>query len=927
MRQKVTDICYMMGVPEELIPQLVSTKTSTAQLLSHMQAEEKRKRKEIDDMNKELKKMHQDLDVQGDTIYKVDLMAPEHVECSEAVRKYNAMRELSNAGKNVIKSEYDQQISDLKTDLARMHAIEGELELDNVELELREARMTKIVPAVNSFACWLTKDNAILFNERERSLGNPDYVKGAGFERRHEDKSIDPFWESMDAPWDHSIGEGWFSPSVEEVRALKQQQLEEEEEEERRNTTTTVHTGLVEEEEEEAPIVFAEKPFMICFGDPRALRPVYMPSAGTQAAALSNAFHHIGVDLENVVDGNDLFFGNMKAIGERDHTKMELLRSLLLEQLLVHPNYPEEGGNLEAEIGHIKRPQKKGEMTMIMTAFDKHEKLERECIERYKLPTQNTYLYERQCEDRGHADTFPPYIENFEVWFGNILPPMENERRRFGFYDVRKRTKKADKQMLLWTGVVFTREEDVQKVKELIIDEVGRIKPLFEDVEDTGAKTFALSNIVGKAKQRRWADAFVRADVEREGSLPADKVFEIIQGPKYKHQLEIKVPIATLEAQWDEMYPELDRVVDSMTYAEYEDFVMEVSTNFEKETEENAFFRAKRKEKLRTEYETELINMFNRYDWDKSGSLEYKEVFGILAELKFSDIDAEMVEALVDQYDKDGNGAVDEDEFLELALEALLTLTGDGSLIGSIANWVFDSGPRVNMGVVREEKKRVALWFDEADSAENDLGDVDLTPLGELQIINGFEVMCRAADMNVNKADRKVFYDDKFRMEMVRMLFMKAFVYVDKSSNKQAIGENATIELEKQLSSIGSPDGCLSKEAFLETIDAYKMQERKLQEFKKPPIGPRHLLERMSGDEDLWKNVGMHLKFCDIIEIQSNDDVIAPSPKAGSRFDLYTCRPDDIKTDNGINWILIVFNEAADIDFLSSNYSLFEMEK
>ena len=67
---------------------------------------------------------------------------------------------------------------------------------------------------------------------------------------------------------------------------------------------------------------------------------------------------------------------------------MELLRSLLLEQLLVHPNYPEEGGNLEAEIGHIKRPQKKGEMTMIMTAFDKHEKLERECIERYKLPTQ-----------------------------------------------------------------------------------------------------------------------------------------------------------------------------------------------------------------------------------------------------------------------------------------------------------------------------------------------------------------------------------------------------------------------------------------------------------------------------------------------------------------------------------------------------------
>ena len=54
------------------------------------------------------------------------------------------------------------------------------------------------------------------------------------------------------------------------------------------------------------------------------------------------------------------------------------------------------------------------------------------------------------------------------------------------------------------------------------------------------------------------------------------------------------------------MYPELDRVVDSMAYAEYEEFVMEVSTNFEKETEENAFFRAKRKEKLRTEVGTPM---------------------------------------------------------------------------------------------------------------------------------------------------------------------------------------------------------------------------------------------------------------------------------------------------------------------------------
>lgn len=128
-----------------------------------------------------------------------------------------------------------------------------------------------------------------------------------------------------------------------------------------------------------------------------------------------------------------------------------------------------------------------------------------------------------------------------------------------------------------------------------------------------------------------------------------------------------------------------------------------------------------------------------------------------------------MVEALVDQYDRDGNGAVDQEEFLELALDALLTLGSDGSLIGSIVSY-FNSGPKMSMGVERDKKTRVALWFDEADSADNDLADVDLTPLGDLNIINGFEVMCRAADMNVNKADRKTFYDDKFRMEVSRAI-------------------------------------------------------------------------------------------------------------------------------------------------------------
>ena len=143
------------------------------------------------------------------------------------------------------------------------------------------------------------------------------------------------------------------------------------------------------------------------------------------------------------------------------------------------------------------------------------------------------------------------------------------------------------------------------------------------------------------------------------------------------------------------------------------------------------------------------------------------------------------------------------------------------------------------------------------------------------------------------------------------MLFMRAFIYVDKTSNKQIFGEKTTVNLEAQLSSFGHPDGCLSKEAFMEMIRDYKLHEAKRAEYKQPAMGPRNLLEKMNGDEDLWRNCAMHVKFCDMVEVQSNDEVIAPSPKAGSRFDFYTCRPDDIKTDNGISWILIVFNEVS----------------
>ena len=86
----------------------------------------------------------------------------------------------------------------------------------------------------------------------------------------------------------------------------------------------------------------------------------------------------------------------------------------------------------------------------------------------------------------------------------------------------------------------------------------------------------------------------------------------------------------------------------------------------------------------------------------------------------------------------------------------------------------------------------------------------------------------------------------------------------------------------------------------METIRDYKLKEEKLAQFKKTPMGPRYLLEKWDGEDDVWKHISMHTKYCDLIDVQGNDDVIAPSPKTASRFDMYTCRPEDIKTDDAI---------------------------
>ena len=86
-------------------------------------------------------------------------------------------------------------------------------------------------------------------------------------------------------------------------------------------------------------------------------------------------------------------------------------------------------------------------------------------------------------------------------------------------------------------------------------------------------------------------------------------------------------------------------------------------------------------------------------------------------------------------------------------------------------------------------------------------------------------VSCFQHDTPPFPPPHKVFYNDTFRMELVRYLWCKTFLYVDKTSAKPKFGEMVDVNIERQLSSVGSPDGNLAKERFMEAVIEYKHME------------------------------------------------------------------------------------------------------
>ena len=81
-------------------------------------------------------------------------------------------------------------------------------------------------------------------------------------------------------------------------------------------------------------------------------------------------------------------------------------------------------------------------------------------------------------------------------------------------------------------------------------------------------------------------------------------------------------------------------------------------------------------------------------------------------------------------------------------------MTLDGSevtWVDSAFKFLTNNNPGLTLQSERKVHRRVALYFNESDGADDDLTRLDLSPLGEHTIINGFEVMCRATDTVVTR--------------------------------------------------------------------------------------------------------------------------------------------------------------------------------
>lgn len=908
VRQDLADALYLGAFTEDQIPRMVGAGMRDVEF-----------RDLIDQKHAELDR---DIKVQ-EQAYR-DIEAEVRNQRNDSFRFQSTSSELDSMIQKMIalESKVEQRISSaqpsieaeivqLREDTMHLAMVERELEGDRKEKKIRQKNCNALVPETNAYAVWMHKDSVLLQMEINNQLA---------YNRRYEGEGVDEFWGPLASPSEN------LQPVSSKAITFKAK------------PAGGVDLDFDVEVTSEDLIDMADQPVMICFGDPRALRPKYMPATGSSEAANKNAMAPLRVDPSTgMLSGNALFF-EIPTIEAHDATKMELTRKMFIESFLNHEG---ENESVLHAIRALSEVDPETEMSPLLSVFSRHDKMQRSSEEKFKMSIDDTYMLERGSGPEGWVA--PKHLETHEVWFGGKLPAPTSKRVRFVVYSVRKRSKKTEKQRILWMGILAVRRHDVQDLNRLAgTRNIG-------ETEEHPSKVFSisLSAIVGKDMQRRIADAYVSLDVDRRDKLPYDMVRAALLGEHEDGFLGLNEEhFAEVAAQFaeevgdnrrenhlrlatsadrnkmleDEAEGKLDlrqvKPIEEMelSYVQFETLALNY-INFEEEAgmsaEKTRQVQAKRAHILQVRGD-EIGAMFERFDVDNSRSLELKELYVALSILGFSGVEPRLVIQLMEQYDTNGNRALEEPEFRELCVDALCLVENDKS------SWqmLMETTMKPPAAMLLEDDRRVehnlvGLFFGRSVDDGQHLLELDFGSLGAVTMMDGFRILSKPEEIST----RDRFNDESFRMEVVRMLIIMAYCHPAAGG----IVEDLSRRFEEIIDECG-PDTITAKIDETRKLENHRRrlasgsEEETMRMFEANET--HHLLEKIPSHGNVWEHAHMTLKSFDLIRVTLNEPLY-PSFKPRTILDIYECRSE--KTHK-MRFMLVLVRQAEDCAFLTSTY-------
>lgn len=904
LRQDLTDALYLGDFQTDAIAPLVSAGMRDIEFQQLVEQQRQKVLGEVKLHEKEWGVIESELKAQKNDSFRYQST---NDEIDSLIRQVFKMDEQVANNVSIAEPAITAEIAQLREDVKQLTNVERDLEGDKKEKKIRQKNCNSLVPEVNAYAAWMHKNSMLLRHEADDLL---QYNR-----RIDEGSKVDPFWGPLEKGKQVRVATG-------ERKAKK-----------------GVEVDIEVEMTSEDLIEIADHPVMISFGDSRALRPKYMPATGSAGACNKNAMAPLGVDPDHgILDGNNLFF-EIPTVGTGDSTKMELVRKMFIEALLHH------GGEHEpvAQTIHGLSEMDENEMSPMLNVFSRHEKMQRSSEAKFKMSIDDTYMLERSAGAEGWHP--PSYLETHEVWFGAKLPPPTTRRIRFVVYSVRKRSKKPEKQKILWMGIMAVRRQDVQDLYKLTghteIGDDGALTGLH------GAITIDLSAIVGKDVQRRIADAFVLLDIERKGTLTPEEVRLALVGEQDHGHLGLNVE--HFDEVLDHVYHlmqdqhrqtklrgatsvERNKMLDAeaagelnlrdlaplaeleMTYEQFETLAIEYINFDEVNGKSNAMIEreAAKREHLTIIRGHELNTLFDRFDADHSGALEVKELYVALGVLGFTGLNPKLVHQLMEQYDKNGNNQLEREEFISLTLDALCLMEPDKTSWDMIMDRMNPPEPLIVGRIDHAVHDKAGLFFGRTADDGQYLEELAFEALGNTTMYDGFSILCKTEETST----RDRWNDESYRMELVRLMVVTSFVRVQAGQLVEDQGHSFETVLHAMdgTAMTGKIDETRRLQNYKRRVDA-RTDGDTATSFIADDM--QFLLEKQPPNEKLWEHADITLQHIDLIKVEQREPLF-PTYKTDTFIDIYECR---YSKSQKLIWLLVLLKRPEDADYVSHNFA------